>query len=86
LAAVRNIARVCALWTLAGGAVVIVVRYWKFEHRWFILTGAVLLHVALHGLAGVSYLLAGLIAVTVATIAIAISYMTRSRASSTLAR
>ena len=45
-----------------------------------LLTGAALLQVALHGLAGVSYLLAGLIAVAVATIAIAISYITRSRA------
>ena len=80
LAAMHNVARVCAWWTLVAGAVVIVVRYWKFEHRWFILTGAALLQVALHGLAGVSYLLAGLIAVVVAAIAIAISYMTRSRA------
>ena len=51
----------------------------NYEHRWFILTGAALLQVALHGLAGVSYLLAGLIAVALAAIAIAISYMTRSR-------
>jgi hypothetical protein len=79
LAAVRSVARVCAWWTLVVGAVVIVVRYWKFEGRWFILTGAALLHVALHGLAGVSYLLSGLIAVAVAAMAIAISYMTRSR-------
>jgi hypothetical protein len=79
LAAMHNVARVCAWWTLVAGAVVIVVRYWKFEGRWFILTGAALLHVALHGLAGVSYLLSGLIAVAVAAMAIAISYMTRSR-------
>jgi hypothetical protein len=83
LAAMHNIARVCALWTLAAGAVVIVVRYWKFEHRWFILTGAALLHVALHGLVGISYLLSGLIVVAVAVIAIAISYVTSSRADST---
>ena len=83
LAAMHNIARVCALWTLAAGAVVIVVRYWKFEHRWFILTGAALLQVALHGLVGISYLLSGLIAVAVAVIAIAISYVTSSRADST---
>jgi hypothetical protein len=79
LAAVRNVARVCAWWTLAAGAVVILVRYWRFEHRWFILTGAVLLHVALYGLAGVSYLLAGLISVAVAAVAIAISFITGSR-------
>ena len=80
LAAMRNVARVCAWWTLAAGAVVILVRYRKFEHRWFVLTGAALLQVALHGLAGVSYLLAGLIALAVAAIAIAISYIARLRA------
>jgi len=82
----HNVARVCAWWTLVASAVIIVVRYWKFEGRWFILTGAALLQVALHGLAGVSYLLAGLIAVAVAAIAITISYMTRSRVSSSDAR
>jgi hypothetical protein len=84
LAAMRNVARVCAWWTLVAGVVVIVVRYWKFEHRWFILTGAALLHVVLHALAGLSYLLAGVIAVVVA--AIAILCVTRSRASSNAAR
>jgi hypothetical protein len=86
LAAMHNVARVCAWWTLMAGAVVILVRYWKFGGRWFILSGAALLQVALHGLAGVSYLLSGLIAVAVAAIAIAISYMTHSRASSSAAR
>jgi len=66
--------------------VVIVIRYWKFEGRWFILSGAALLQVALHGLAGVSYLLSGLIAVAVGTIAILISYMTRSRGNASDAR
>jgi hypothetical protein len=65
---------------LAAGAVVIVVRYWRFEHRWFILTGAALLHVGLHGLAGVPYLLAGLIAVVVATVAVTILFIAGSRA------
>jgi hypothetical protein len=80
LAAMHNVARVCAWWTLVEGAVVIVVRYWKFGGRWFILSGAALLQVALHGLAGVSYLFSGLIAVAVAAVAIAISYMVRPRA------
>jgi quinol-cytochrome oxidoreductase complex cytochrome b subunit len=79
-AALHNSARICASWTLAAGAVVIVVRYWRFEHRWFILTGAALLHVGLHGLAGVSYLLAGLIAVVVAAVAIVILFVAGSRA------
>jgi quinol-cytochrome oxidoreductase complex cytochrome b subunit len=82
LAAMHNVARVCALWTLAAGAVVIVVRYWVYEHRWFVLTGAALLQVVLHGFTGVSYLLAGLISVVVASIAIAISCMTSSPADS----
>jgi cytochrome b6 len=79
LASMHNIARVCAWWTLAAGAVVIVVRYWHFEHRWFVLTGAALLQVALHGLIGVSYLLAGTISVALAAIAIAASYFIRPR-------
>jgi hypothetical protein len=78
-AAMRNVARVCAWWTLAAGAVVIAIRSWKFEHRWFILTGAVLLHVALHGLAGVSYLVAGLVSFVVAAIAIVVLYTVGSR-------
>jgi quinol-cytochrome oxidoreductase complex cytochrome b subunit len=86
LAAMRNIARVCAWWTLAAGAVVIAVRYWLYEDRWFLLTGAALLQVVLHGLVGISYLPAGLISVVVATIAIAISRMTGSRADSGGAR
>ena len=79
LASMPRVARVCAWWTLAAGAVVIVVRYWRFEHRWFILTGAALLQVALHGLVGISYLLAGVISVALAVIAIAISRMMRPR-------
>jgi cytochrome b6 len=68
LALAHKSARVCAWWTLAGGAVVILVRYWHFEHRWFVLTGAVLLQVTLHGLVGISYLLAGVISLGVAVI------------------
>ena len=80
LAAVRNSARVCAWWTLVAGAVVIVVRYLRYEHRWFVLTGAALLHTALHGLLGVSYLLAGLISGVLAVIGIAVAYLMSSRA------
>jgi cytochrome b6 len=71
LAAIQNSARICAWWTLAAGAVVIVFRFLRYQHRWFFLTGAALLHVALHGLVGISYLLAGAISVAVAAIAIA---------------
>jgi quinol-cytochrome oxidoreductase complex cytochrome b subunit len=80
LAAVQNSARVCALWTLAAGALVIIVRYLRFEHRWFLLTGAALLHVTLHGLLGLSYLLAALISVALAAIWIVTAYVIGSRA------
>ena len=79
LSAMPKVARVCALWTLAAGAVVLAVRYWKFEHRWFILTGAALLHVALHGLAGVSYLSAGAISLAVAALIMATMRLLRPK-------
>jgi cytochrome b6 len=75
---VHKSARVCALWTLAGGAVIIVVRYWRFKHRWFVLTGAVLLHVVLHGLVGISYLLAGAISLGAAAIVGAALHLLRA--------
>ena len=75
--ALHRIARVCAGWTLAAGAVVIIVRIWRYDHRWFLLTGAVLLHVALHGLLGISYLIAGAVsAVTAFIIIVATNAMT----------
>jgi quinol-cytochrome oxidoreductase complex cytochrome b subunit len=74
-AALQNSARVCAGWTLAAGAVVIIVRIWRYEHRWFLLTGAALLHVALHGLLGVSYLTAGTISAVAAFIVIVAIYV-----------
>jgi cytochrome b6 len=80
LAAVQQSARVCALWTVAAGAVVIVVRYWRFEHRWFLLAGAALLHAVLHGLFGLTYLFAGLISGIAAVIGIAASRVISSRA------
>jgi hypothetical protein len=83
VAAMHNVARICAWWTLAAGAVVIVIRYWVYEHRWFLLTGAALLHVALHGLVGISYLLAGLISVALAAFVIATSRLLRFRSGST---
>ena len=74
LTAMHNVARVCAWWTVAAAAVVVVVRYWRFQHRWFVLTGAVLLQVTLHGLMGLSYLVAATISLVLAAIAIAVSY------------
>jgi cytochrome b6 len=78
--ALARVARVCAWWTLAAGAVVIVVRFLRYEHRWFVLTGAALLHVALHGLFALSYLLAGLISLVLAAVAIVVAHAIGSRA------
>jgi hypothetical protein len=79
-AAVYKSARICAGWTLGAGAFIAAIRYWRFGSRWFVLTGAALLHVALHGLVGISYLLAGAISFALAAIAIALSYFTGSSA------
>lgn len=70
----QKIAHVCACWTLAAGALVIIVRIWFYQHRWFLLSGAALLHVVLHGLLGVSYLIAGVISAGAAFIFIVALY------------
>jgi hypothetical protein len=82
LAAMRNVARVCAWWTLVAGRCGHCCSILEIRGPLVHPDGAALLQVALHGLAGVSYLLAGLIAVVVAAIAIAILYMARSAGSS----
>ena len=81
-AALRNAARVCAWWTVGAGALVIAVRSWRFEHRWYLLTLAALLQVALHGFAGMSYLLAGLISVIFAAVGIAAGFFVQRKPSS----
>ncbi|MEN8182502.1 MAG: cytochrome bc complex cytochrome b subunit [Myxococcota bacterium] len=66
------VAWTCA-WILAGlFAGITVLRTVVFQHRWFVLSGAELAHVMLHGLAGLSYLAAGAIAAAGAAIAIAL--------------
>jgi len=80
-ASMHNVARVCALWTLATGVVIIIVRYFFYEDRWFVLTGAAMLHVALHGLAGFSYLFAGAISLALAAFIIATMRLWHSRGS-----
>lgn len=78
--AMRAIARTCAWWTLGAGAVIGVVRWVAHRHRWFFLSGAALLHAALHGLAGVPYLVAGAIALGAAGAAMAAFYYARRKA------
>jgi quinol-cytochrome oxidoreductase complex cytochrome b subunit len=69
-AALKAISWVCAWWTVGAGLVIIGVRFLVHHHRCFIFTGAALLHVVLHGLFGVSYLVAGAIAAILATVAV----------------
>ncbi|HYV44778.1 MAG TPA: cytochrome b N-terminal domain-containing protein, partial [Myxococcaceae bacterium] len=64
-------ARACAFIVLGAGAAVTGLRFALARHRWFALSGAALLQVALHGLAGVGYLTAGAISVALAAAAIA---------------
>ncbi|HEY5915335.1 MAG TPA: cytochrome bc complex cytochrome b subunit [Verrucomicrobiae bacterium] len=74
---VRGIAWTCAWWTLAAGAVIVAVRWLVYGDHWFFLSGAALLHIALHGLAGISYLVAGIFALVAAAIAMAAFYYSR---------
>jgi cytochrome b6 len=70
-------ARVCALWVLGIGIAANALRWFKLKQSWFIFSGAALLHAALHGLAGMSYLAAGALAALAAGAGVA---MTRRRA------
>ena len=62
---------------MTAGFVVIVVRWLRFRHRWYLLTLAALLQVALHGFFGMSYLLAGLIALVLAAVGILAGFFVR---------
>jgi cytochrome b6 len=64
-----SVARTCT-WILLGIAVpASVLRFVVFEHRHFVFSGAAVLHAVLHGLGGLSYLLAGVIAAVPAALA-----------------
>ena len=73
-ASLQAIARTCAWWMLAIAGVVTVIRIAIIGERWFVLSGATMLQVVLHGLVGLSYLLAGAIAVGLAAIVMAASF------------
>jgi len=79
IASIKVISRTCAWWTLAAGVVIVAVRFLMHGHRWFILTGAALLHVALHGFFGISYLAAGAIAALLAIVACAVPVFLQGR-------
>ena len=65
-----KVARFCAEIVLAGAAAVTVLRATRGKHRWFFLSGAATLHVALHGVAGLSYLSAGVVSLVAAVLGI----------------
>jgi len=70
---VRAVARACAIWTVVAGFAVTAFRFARYRQTWFVFTGAVLLHAALHGFAGMSYLAAGAIALVAAAAGVLIS-------------
>jgi len=67
------VAFACSWWTLGLGAAVTALRALVWRERWFLLSGAALLHVTLHGLVGLSYLVAGTIAGVLAAVAVAVA-------------
>jgi quinol-cytochrome oxidoreductase complex cytochrome b subunit len=84
-ASLKVIARTCAWWTVALGAIIIAVRFFVYRERWFIFSGAALLHVALHGLFGLSYLAAGAIAALLAAVAVVARVLAARRNKGTVA-
>jgi cytochrome b6 len=64
------VARISAWILVALALAITLVRVTVFQERWFILSGAALLHAVLHGIGGLSYLFAGAIAATLAAVAI----------------
>lgn len=82
-ASLEAISWVCAWWTVGAGVVIIGVRFLVHHHRWFVFTGAALLHVVLHGLIGVSYLVAGAIAAILAAVAVTTGLLRSGRRKAT---
>jgi cytochrome b6 len=64
------VARLCAWIVLAGATVITGLRAIAGKHRWFFLSAAATLHVALHGIAELTYLTAGAIALLVGVLSI----------------
>ena len=76
----RAVAWTCA-WILGAiAATTTVVRVVAFEDRWFVFSGAELLHVVLHGLVGLSYLAAGAIAAVGAAAVTSVALLRAGRA------
>jgi hypothetical protein len=74
------VARFCTWILILLFAVVSLVRFALFRHRWFILSGAAVLHAVLDGLVGLPYLVAGVIAAVLAAAATGFVAIRSSRA------
>ena len=73
------VARYCALITIAVAAAATLVRAGVYEHRWFLLSTAATIHVALHGLLGWDYLAAGAASAAAAGMILAVAGLRRHR-------
>jgi cytochrome b6 len=74
------VARTCAWILIALAAAVTLLRAVVFQHRWFVFSGAEVLHAALHGLAGLPYLRAGALAAGLASLGMGVALLRRRRA------
>ena len=69
----HSVARACAIWILVVGLVANGLRFALLHQTWFILSGAALLHAALHGFFGMSYIAAGAVALIAAVAGVALT-------------
>ncbi|HYV67816.1 MAG TPA: cytochrome bc complex cytochrome b subunit [Myxococcales bacterium] len=67
------VARTCAIFVLVAGLAATALRRIVWKHTWFLFTAAELLHVALHGLVGMSYLAAGAIGFVAAAVGVVLT-------------
>lgn len=68
--ATAQVAWTSAWWVLGMGVAIGAYRWWRFRDRWFVYSGAAVLHAVMHGLFGISYLVAGAICATLAAVGV----------------
>ena len=76
---VMAVARVCAWYTIGLWGAITVFRILLYRHRWFLFSGGIALHAALHGLIGMTYLRALLVAAAVVAVVVGIQFARRPR-------
>ncbi len=76
---VRAVARLCSIITVGLWAAITVFRILLYRHRVFFYSGGIALHAALHGLVGLSYLRALLVAAAVVAVVVGIDFARRTR-------